>query len=107
MNDQSSKDRTDALPPPEGPDDDTWSGWWRLLILLFILLLAICGYRLFSTGGNAIDDVTFQYLAIGTILVGICLGGRMTLRNFGRGIAIDRRTYNSLSRSGWRMWWRV
>jgi hypothetical protein len=107
LDDQSAKQQTDALPPPEEPEnDDTWSGWWRLLILAFILLLVICGYWLFSTSGNAIDDVAFQYLAIATILVDVCLGGRLTMRNFRRGIPIDRRTYN-LSRAGWRMWWRA
>jgi hypothetical protein len=74
--------------------------------MAFVLLLAICGYWLFSTGGSALDDTAFQYLAILTILVGVSLGGRLTMRNFRRGLAIDRRTYN-LSRSGWRMWWRV
>src|SRR5438445_10982555 len=103
MDDQSPQDPTNPLQAPGPQEDDTWSGGWRLLIMTFILLLGICGYRLYSTSGNLVDDVTFQYLAIATILVGVCLGGRMTVRNFGRGTSIDRRTYN-LSRSNWRWW---
>jgi hypothetical protein len=108
MDEPSPQDRTEVPQAPAEPaDDDTWSGWWRLLILAFVLLLAICGYWIAKAGAwGAVDDTAFQYLAILTILVGVCLGGRLTTRNFRRGIAIDRRTYN-LSRSGWRMWWRV
>src|SRR5262249_54857784 len=94
MDNQPLQEPTNPLQSPGPQEDETWSGSWRLLIMAFILLIVICGYRLYSVDGNLIGDVASQYLAIATILVGVCLGGRMTVRNFGRGVPIDKRTFN-------------
>ncbi|MCC7347482.1 MAG: hypothetical protein IT538_08800 [Variibacter sp.] len=79
---------------------------WGVLAAVLVLLVATCVLWAFRVGVmEALASTGFQYLLVAIAIVGVLVGGRVTMRSLREETRLDGRNVMDWSRSGlWKPW---